>query len=57
MTLAASLALFEVPTTIIGDSVDESDRYGDLDSETGADLLDDGEEAGPFDEFDEEGAK
>ena len=59
LTLAASLALFEVPTTIIGDSVtslDEPYGDGDVDSETGADLLDDGEDAGPFDEFDDEDA-
>jgi hypothetical protein len=59
MALAASLALFEVPTTITGDSVlnlDEADVDGDVDSETGADLLDDGEDVGPFDELDEEGA-
>ena len=59
LKLAASLALFEVPTTIIGDNVvnvDEADGDGDLDSETGADLLDDGEDASPFDELDEEDA-
>lgn len=59
MALAASLTLFEVPTTITGDSVlnlDEADVDGDVDSETGADFLDDGEDVGPFDELDEEGA-
>lgn len=59
LTLAGSLALFEVPTTILGDSatgLDETDGDGDVDSETGADLLDDGEDAGPFDELDEEEA-
>lgn len=59
LTLAASLALFEVPTTIVGDSVinlDEADSEGDLDSETGADLLDDGQDASSFYESDEEDA-
>ena len=56
LTLAASLALFEVPTAIIGDSVASLDDDNDVDSETGADLLDDGEDAGPFDELEEEDA-
>lgn len=57
LTLAASLALFEVPTTIIGDSVATLDEFdGDVDGETGADLLDDGDDASPFDELDEEDA-
>lgn len=56
LTLAASLALFEVPTTIIGDILASLDDDNDVDSETGADLLDDGEDAGPFDELEEEDA-
>lgn len=56
MALAASLTLFEVPTTIMGDSVLKEaavDDDGEIDAETGADLLDDGPDADPFDELEE----
>ncbi|WP_439571749.1 toll/interleukin-1 receptor domain-containing protein [Sphingomonas sp.] len=57
LKLAASLALFEAPTTIIGDGVASlEDADSDVDSETGADLLDDGEDVGPFDDLEDEDA-
>lgn len=60
LTLAPELMLFEAPTTIVGDNVaslDELESGGDVDSDTGADLLDDGEDANPFDDLEEEGGR